>query len=266
MYYLGSRYYDQRAGRFISADGYISTGQGILGNNMYAYCGNNPVMRVDPTGEAWWHWAIGGAIVLACAAAVVVTAGGATPAIAAVAAVASGTAAATTASTVAAGAFIGASFAYGSAVAIAAANSNSIEEFNEQGDWGTVIATTVGAVSGGIGAYSSTRTSTTKSTTKIYRSVSNAEAQDIKNTGRFNLSPTGMECKQFGFNLSETRRFGNMVGQNIIVKAKIPTAMLNQFCVVNVDTTIFRNGTLTVYADQLKAFNQAVSGTIKIMY
>ena len=266
MYYLGSRYYDQRAGRFISADGYISTGQGILGNNMYAYCGNNPVMRVDPTGEAWWHWAIGGAIVLACAAAVVVTAGGATPAIAAVAAVASGTPAATTASTVAAGAFIGASFAYGSAVAIAAANSNSIEEFNEQGDWGTVIATTVGAVSGGIGAYSSTRTSTTKSTTKIYRSVSNAEAQDIKNTGRFNLSPTGMECKQFGFNLSETRRFGNMVGQNIIVKAKIPTAMLNQFCVVNVDTTIFRNGTLTVYADQLKAFNQAVSGTIKIMY
>ena len=56
------------------------------------------------------------------------------------------------------------------------------------------------------------------------------------------------------------------MGQNIIVKAKIPTTMLNQFCAVNVDATIFRNGTLTVYADQLKAFNQAVSSTIKIMY
>ena len=51
MYYLGTRYYDPYNCRFISADGYISTGQGILGNNMYAYCNNNPVMYVDPTGE-----------------------------------------------------------------------------------------------------------------------------------------------------------------------------------------------------------------------
>ena len=38
-------------GRFLNADGYVSTGQGILGNNMYAYCGNNPVMYVDHGGE-----------------------------------------------------------------------------------------------------------------------------------------------------------------------------------------------------------------------
>ena len=53
MYYLQSRYYDARIGRFINADGYVSTGQGLTGNNMFAYCGNNPVNRVDPNGEGW---------------------------------------------------------------------------------------------------------------------------------------------------------------------------------------------------------------------
>ena len=53
MYYLQSRYYDSKICRFINADGYASTGQGLTGNNMFAYCGNNPVNRVDPTGEIW---------------------------------------------------------------------------------------------------------------------------------------------------------------------------------------------------------------------
>ena len=51
LYYLNSRYYDANTGRFISADGYVSTGQGLLGNNMFAYCNNNPVMYKDPNGE-----------------------------------------------------------------------------------------------------------------------------------------------------------------------------------------------------------------------
>lgn len=52
FYYLNSRYYDPVTGRFINADGYISTGKGILGNNMYAYCRNSPVTLVDYTGES----------------------------------------------------------------------------------------------------------------------------------------------------------------------------------------------------------------------
>ena len=52
LYYLNARYYDPNTGRFISPDPkYISTGQGLIGNNMYAYCLNNPVMLIDPTGE-----------------------------------------------------------------------------------------------------------------------------------------------------------------------------------------------------------------------
>ena len=51
LYYVSSRYYDPEIGRFINADGLISTGQGFVGNNMFAYCLNNPVMRYDPDGE-----------------------------------------------------------------------------------------------------------------------------------------------------------------------------------------------------------------------
>ena len=58
-YYLQTRYYDPEIGRFINTDGYISTGQGLISYNMFAYCNNNPVSYVDPTGEvAWWVVAI----------------------------------------------------------------------------------------------------------------------------------------------------------------------------------------------------------------
>ena len=58
LYYLQSRYYDSSTGRFINADGYISTGTGILGYNMYAYCNNNPVMCVDPNGNSLIGWMV----------------------------------------------------------------------------------------------------------------------------------------------------------------------------------------------------------------
>lgn len=60
FYYVSSRYYDPSVGRWINADGYVSTGQGVLGNNMFAYCGNNPINRVDHTGQFWieiWEFA-----------------------------------------------------------------------------------------------------------------------------------------------------------------------------------------------------------------
>ena len=50
FYYLQSRYYDPAIGRFINADVYTSTGQGLLGCNMFAYCRNNPVSRIDISG------------------------------------------------------------------------------------------------------------------------------------------------------------------------------------------------------------------------
>ena len=52
MYYLGSRYYDQRAGRFINPDEVMSGTNGSLqGFNLYVYCFNNPITYTDPNGN-----------------------------------------------------------------------------------------------------------------------------------------------------------------------------------------------------------------------
>ena len=55
LYYLNSRYYDPSIGRFINADdiSYIQPTD-INGLNLFAYCGNNPVMYVNPDGT--WGW------------------------------------------------------------------------------------------------------------------------------------------------------------------------------------------------------------------
>ena len=37
LYFLGSRYYSPEMGRFICADGYVDTGVGITGTNMFAH-------------------------------------------------------------------------------------------------------------------------------------------------------------------------------------------------------------------------------------
>jgi RHS repeat-associated protein len=53
LYYLQSRYYNPAWGRFLNADVYLSTGTGLIGQNMYLYCDNNPVVRFDPGGDIW---------------------------------------------------------------------------------------------------------------------------------------------------------------------------------------------------------------------
>ena len=50
-YYLTTRYYDPETGRFLNADGYISTGEPLTGYNMFAYCCDNPVRYKDDTGN-----------------------------------------------------------------------------------------------------------------------------------------------------------------------------------------------------------------------
>ena len=153
MYYLITRYYNPEWGRFLNADNQVIVGNDLNGINVFAYCGNNPASRTDSTGEAWWHWLLGAAVVAACAVATVATAGGFAAGMLAVAAVGTGVAAATTASTIAAGTLIGSAVVYGTAVVSAAVTSSSVKEFNEKGNWGTVASTAGGAVLGGIGGY-----------------------------------------------------------------------------------------------------------------
>ncbi len=78
LYYLQTRYYDPELGRFISQDSIeYAAPETINGLNLYAYCGNNPVMNIDPTGNAWWDVLAWIGVGLVIAAAVVLTAGAA---------------------------------------------------------------------------------------------------------------------------------------------------------------------------------------------
>ena len=53
LYYLQARYYDPDICRFISADALLVAGNDyIQGMNRYAYCYNNPIMYLDPSGMA----------------------------------------------------------------------------------------------------------------------------------------------------------------------------------------------------------------------
>ena len=51
LYYLQSRYYDPATRRFVNADSYAGTGQGLTGYNMFSYCSNGPIIRSDPGGN-----------------------------------------------------------------------------------------------------------------------------------------------------------------------------------------------------------------------
>ena len=52
FYYLQSRYYDPEIGRFINADGQFNKQDIFSGYNLFAYCDNSPVNKVDSTGKA----------------------------------------------------------------------------------------------------------------------------------------------------------------------------------------------------------------------
>ena len=54
LYYLQSRYYDPVTGRFVNTDGLIVGGSGLFATNMFAYCGNSPIMHYDPTGYCFF--------------------------------------------------------------------------------------------------------------------------------------------------------------------------------------------------------------------
>ena len=54
LYYLQSRFYDANTGRFINADEptLIGANGGVVSNNLFAYCDNNPVNCDDAVGTA----------------------------------------------------------------------------------------------------------------------------------------------------------------------------------------------------------------------
>ena len=56
LYYLQSRYYDPETGRFLNSDdvNFIGTTESEISYNPFAYCENDPVNAIDPTGRSWY--------------------------------------------------------------------------------------------------------------------------------------------------------------------------------------------------------------------
>jgi RHS repeat-associated protein len=79
MYYLKTRYYSPELSRFVNADGQVGEPGKLDGQNLFAYCQNNPINYGDENGE-WPKWAtkvLIGVAVIAVLAIVVVATGGA---------------------------------------------------------------------------------------------------------------------------------------------------------------------------------------------
>ena len=81
LYYLNSRYYDPQIGRFINADDISILFEGkdfFNGLNLYAYCGNNPIIHTDEKGMSWWSdlwgWVVNAVIAVASVTAIIVVA------------------------------------------------------------------------------------------------------------------------------------------------------------------------------------------------
>ncbi|KJV34636.1 RHS repeat-associated core domain-containing protein [Luteibacter yeojuensis] len=73
-YLLGGRMYDSAMRRFCTVDGASPFDAGGL--NRYAYCGGDPINRVDPSGESFWEW-LGMAVGIGIAVAAAIASGGA---------------------------------------------------------------------------------------------------------------------------------------------------------------------------------------------
>ena len=54
LLYMNARYYNPQTARFLSQDSYTGSASTPWTQHLYAYCNNNPVNMVDPTG----HWAM----------------------------------------------------------------------------------------------------------------------------------------------------------------------------------------------------------------
>ena len=53
LYYLISRYYDPIIGRFVSTDNSVGGFGNLYDNNLFVYCSDNPINRMDPFGHFW---------------------------------------------------------------------------------------------------------------------------------------------------------------------------------------------------------------------
>ena len=209
LYYLNSRYYDPRTGRFINVDD-ISildiTNIALNGINLYSYCLNDPVNEIDNSGNLpdWLKWLIGGLALIGAVILTVVTGGSLTPV------------------------FIG----MGTSILGSGIIQGSITAINGDSFWnGFVSGAADGAMWGGIFAFAGAAINTIRyfsSTTKLYRAVSVAEFNDIAKTGKF-LSRGFSEGKYFATTKNNAKIWGarlSGVNNYKLVKVRVSKKLL----------------------------------------
>lgn len=199
------------------------------GINLYAYCLNNPVNDTDSNGDMpdWLKWLLGGLAFIGAIVLTVVSGGSLAPV------------------------FIGMGVSIvGSGLIQGAITASSGGSF-----WsGFASGAADGAMWGGIFAFAGAAINTIKyfaTTTKLYRAVSTAEYQSIKNTGKFSLKIGAFEGKQFGFKLNEVRKYANLPFNNgmysKIVAVRVPKAELNAIMQKTfTDAFVFKSGIETI--------------------
>ncbi len=68
-----------------------------------------------------------------------------------------------------------------------------------------------------------------------------------------------MEAKQFAYSLGEVKKIGEWAGQSNVVQARVSNSFLNILDKTPIDGSIFRHGSVTVSAELIDKFNQAVT-------
>ena len=56
LYYLNARYYNPEDARFITQDTYRGQSDESTSLHLYAYCANDPINYIDPSGHSKWRY------------------------------------------------------------------------------------------------------------------------------------------------------------------------------------------------------------------
>ncbi len=228
LYYLNARYYDANTGRFISPDRIdvvCATPGALTDKNLYAYCDNNPVMRVDYDGE-YWHIVIGvaaGALIGGISSIVGQAVSGqkinwAEVAVSAASGALTGaiTAACPSMGAVATGVVHG---------AVGAGTHVATELVN--GRTPTVAGTLSAGVISGVLAGGAKAIGNNLTTTKLYRSVNAVEAKNFLSTGKLSAGAGQMEGKFFATTRSHAKIWGSKLGSDNIISIRVPKSALS---------------------------------------
>ena len=100
----------------------------------------------------------------------------------------------------------------------------------------------------------------------IYRAVGESEFYSVMQTKCFSVLEKGTHVKYFGLNFEETLAFANKIINIEIVaifEVKVITEILNRVGdFTNVDTFLFKSGTVEIPAEKLDEFNNAIQEII----